>query len=95
MYGQISAERVSPMQMKKMLLFTVLLSSLTGGVDRKDKQSKNGARKEISGQRNFELLIPNNMPKSVGYSQVATVTGGTIVFVSGQVAFDKLGNGKG
>ena len=43
-------------------------------------------------QKNFELLIPNTMPKSVGYSQVATVTGGTIVFISGQVALDKSGN---
>lgn len=45
----------------------------------------------MSGQRNFALLIPNTMPKSVGYSQVATVTGGTIVFVAGQVALDKSG----
>ena len=46
----------------------------------------------MSGQNNFELLIPNNMPKSVGYSQVAAVTGGTLVLVSGQVALDKSGN---
>jgi enamine deaminase RidA (YjgF/YER057c/UK114 family) len=32
------------------------------------------------------------MPKSVGYSQIATVTGGTIVFISGQVALDNSGN---
>jgi enamine deaminase RidA (YjgF/YER057c/UK114 family) len=32
------------------------------------------------------------MPKAVGYSQVATVTGGMIVFVAGQVALDKSGN---
>ncbi|HKW25439.1 MAG TPA: RidA family protein [Terriglobales bacterium] len=46
----------------------------------------------MSGPKNFELLIPNTMPKSVGYSQLATVTSGTIVFVSGQVALDKSGN---
>jgi len=46
----------------------------------------------MSGQKNFELLIPNTMPKSVGYSQVATVTGGTLVFISGQVALDQSGN---
>src|SRR5262249_56304839 len=46
----------------------------------------------MSSQKNFELLIPNTMPKSVGYSQVATVTGGVIVFISGQVALDKSGN---
>jgi enamine deaminase RidA (YjgF/YER057c/UK114 family) len=39
----------------------------------------------------FQLLIPETMPKSVGYSQVAVVTSGTIVFVAGQVALDKSG----
>ena len=43
-------------------------------------------------QRRFALLIPETMPKSVGYSQVAAVTGGTIVFVTGQVALDKSGS---
>jgi 2-iminobutanoate/2-iminopropanoate deaminase len=46
----------------------------------------------MSGPKNFELLIPNTMPKSVGYSQLVTVTGGALVFVSGQVALDKSGN---
>ena len=46
----------------------------------------------MSGPKNFELLIPNTMPQSVGYSQLATVTGGTLVFISGQVALDKSGN---
>ena len=32
------------------------------------------------------------MPKSAGYSQVAVVTSGTIVFIAGQVALDKSGN---
>ena len=46
----------------------------------------------MASQRDFELRIPNTLPKSVGYSQVATVTGGTIVFVAGQVALDRSGN---
>jgi enamine deaminase RidA (YjgF/YER057c/UK114 family) len=46
----------------------------------------------VVGYANFQLLIPETMPKSVGYSQVATVTGGTAVFVAGQVALDKSGN---
>jgi len=79
------------MQIKNTLLLTVALSGLTcvSGIE---KQSDRGARKEMSNQRNFELLVPNTMPRSVGYSQVATVTGGTIVFVAGQVALDKSGN---
>ena len=40
---------------------------------------------------NFQLLIPETMPKSVGYSQVAAVIRGTIVFVAGQVALDNSG----
>ena len=40
----------------------------------------------------FQLLIPDTMPKSVGYSQVASVTGGRIVFIAGQVALDRSGN---
>lgn len=40
----------------------------------------------------FQLSVPETMPKSVGYSQVATVTGGTIIFVAGQVALDRSGN---
>jgi len=54
-------------------------------------------QKKMSNGVSFQLLIPDTMPKSVGYSQVATVTGGTIVFVAGQVALDRSGNvvGKG
>jgi len=32
------------------------------------------------------------MPRSVGYSQLATVTGGRVVFIAGQVALDRSGN---
>jgi enamine deaminase RidA (YjgF/YER057c/UK114 family) len=44
-----------------------------------------------------QFLIPDTMPKSVGYSQVARVTEGALVFVAGQVALDNSGNivGKG
>lgn len=43
-------------------------------------------------EKKFELLVPNTMPKLAGFSQLATVTGGTIVFISGQVALDASGN---
>jgi enamine deaminase RidA (YjgF/YER057c/UK114 family) len=45
----------------------------------------------MSNETNFQLLIPNTMPKSVGYSQLALVTDGTVVFIAGQVALDKSG----
>ena len=46
----------------------------------------------MSSAVNSELLNPAAMPKPAGYSQVATVTGGTMVFIAGQVALDKAGN---
>ena len=46
----------------------------------------------MSEHGNFQLLTPATMPKSVGYSQLVAITGGTLVFISGQVALDKSGN---
>ena len=46
----------------------------------------------MSSAVNYELLNPATMPKPAGYSQIATVTGGTMVFIAGQVALDKAGN---
>jgi enamine deaminase RidA (YjgF/YER057c/UK114 family) len=40
----------------------------------------------------IEFLNPSNLPTPVGYSQVAKVRGGTLVFVSGQAAIDATGN---
>ena len=46
----------------------------------------------MSHARSVRLLVPDTMPRSVGYSQLAIVTGGTVVFISGQVALDRSGN---
>jgi reactive intermediate/imine deaminase len=46
----------------------------------------------MSPHKNVQLLVPESMPQSVGYSQVALVTGGKLVLISGQVALDKSGN---
>lgn len=45
----------------------------------------------------LELLNPEGLERPVGYSHVARVTSGTIVFVGGQAPFDAGGNvvGKG
>src|SRR5580704_4549086 len=80
------------MQTKTVLLPVLLVSWLVGSVGVQEKQPNKGETKEMSNTGNFELLTPNTMPKAVGYSQLATVTGGTIVFVAGQVAMDKSGN---
>jgi reactive intermediate/imine deaminase len=81
------------MRNTRMLLSALLISWLVGGVSvqAQTKLTDKGAAKKMSGEDNFQLLIPETMPKSVGYSQVAAVTGGNIVFISGQVALDKSG----
>ena len=76
----------------KMLLAVLVFSCLVPGVAAQGKRPNKGATKKMSSDGNFQLLIPDTMPKSVGYSQVAMVTGGTVVFVAGQVALDKSGN---
>jgi len=80
------------MQTNKMLFSVLVLSWLAWTVGEQQKQPNRGVSKEMSNPGNFQLLVPDTMPKSVGYSQVAVVTGGTIVFVAGQVALDKSGN---
>ena len=40
----------------------------------------------------FQLSIPATMPKSIGYSQLAIVESGKLVFIAGQVALDTSGN---
>jgi enamine deaminase RidA (YjgF/YER057c/UK114 family) len=82
------------MRNDRMLLSALLISWLVGGVSvhAQTRQIDKGAAKKMASEDNFHLLIPETMPKSVGYSQVAAVTGGKIVFISGQVALDKSGN---
>jgi len=45
----------------------------------------------------FELLNPKGLERPVGYTHVAKVTGGSIVYVAGQAPFDEHGQvvGKG
>jgi len=40
----------------------------------------------------IQLSIPGTMPKSVGYSQLARVNRGSLIFIAGQVALDRAGN---
>jgi enamine deaminase RidA (YjgF/YER057c/UK114 family) len=56
------------------------------------RHPREGEAQEMPHSENFQLLIPDSMPRSVGYSQVARVTGGAMVFIAGQVALDASGN---
>jgi enamine deaminase RidA (YjgF/YER057c/UK114 family) len=40
----------------------------------------------------FELLNPEGLERPVGYTHVAKVTGGNIVYVAGQAPFDENGH---
>jgi enamine deaminase RidA (YjgF/YER057c/UK114 family) len=45
----------------------------------------------------FRVFSPPQLPKPVGYSHLAAISGGTLVYIAGQVALDSSGNmvGKG
>ena len=66
------------MRNDRMLLSALLILWLVGGVSvhAQTKQTDKGAAKKMSSEDNFPLLIPETMPKSVGYSPVAAVTVG-------------------
>src|SRR5262252_4394996 len=42
----------------------------------------------MSSNAPFRLFNPKGMPSSIGYSQVAEITGGKLVYISGQVSRD-------
>ena len=67
--------------MHKKLLFLTLLLATTAHAETKPVK------------KTFRLYNPDTLAKpTAGYSQVAEVTGGKIVYIAGQVAFDKSGN---
>lgn len=74
------------------LVVVLLLSAPATAASAQAKRTSQGEERKMPNETNFQLLIPNTMPKSVGYSQLALVTGGTVVFIAGQVALDKSGN---
>jgi enamine deaminase RidA (YjgF/YER057c/UK114 family) len=65
---------------------------LLTGVYAQAQQTNHGEERQMSNETIVEFLIPDTMPKSVGYSQAARVTGGAVVFIAGQVALDKSGS---
>jgi enamine deaminase RidA (YjgF/YER057c/UK114 family) len=80
---------------KRIARLSLVLASTVVGVVRASAQqtgATQGETKKMSTGSNVQLLAPATMPKSVGYSQIATVSGGTMVFISGQVAMDNSGN---
>jgi enamine deaminase RidA (YjgF/YER057c/UK114 family) len=48
-------------------------------------------KQEMPNTNSVQLMTPATMPKSVGYSQLAVVSSGKLVFIAGQVALDTSG----
>jgi enamine deaminase RidA (YjgF/YER057c/UK114 family) len=46
----------------------------------------------MQGESRFRIFNPDGMHKPTGYSHVAEVTKGKLVYIAGQVALDKAGN---
>lgn len=58
-----------------------------------EKASKNDSSKRAQETHIVRIFNPDSMAKpTAGYSQVAEVTGGKIVYIAGQVALDRSGN---
>src|SRR3954464_3764287 len=74
--------------MKTFVLFVLTFFAITTTASAQTK-----ATKDNMNQKPFRIYNPETLAKpTVGYSQVAEVTGGKIVYVAGQVALDKSGN---
>ena len=78
--------------MKNLLWLALLAVCLAVAGGRTLQEVPRGVSTHVSNNENFQILNPATMPKPVGYSQMAMVKGGTVVFISGQVALDKSGN---
>jgi enamine deaminase RidA (YjgF/YER057c/UK114 family) len=74
--------------MKTFGVFILTLVSMTTIAVAQTKSPKDNMNKKP-----FRIYNPGTLAKpTVGYSQVAEVTGGKIVYIAGQVALDKSGN---
>lgn len=74
--------------MKSLALFILTFFSITAIAAAQTKAAKDNMNKKP-----FRIYNPDTLAKpTVGYSQVAEVTGGKIVYIAGQVALDKAGN---
>jgi enamine deaminase RidA (YjgF/YER057c/UK114 family) len=71
-----------------LLAIAVLTAALRAGDSGEDK-----AGKAMRGPRPFRIFNPDTMAKpTAGYSQVAEVNDGKVVYIAGQVAMDRAGN---
>ena len=78
---------------KSLLPALVLIAVLAVASFVKQPQDVKNKGSAMTETPNFRIFNPDTMAKPVaGYSQVAEVTGGKLVYVAGQVALDRSGN---
>jgi enamine deaminase RidA (YjgF/YER057c/UK114 family) len=77
-------------------LFVIVLlyaSLQAGGFAQQSKADKSKQGQKTQEAQPFHIFNPDTMAKpTAGYSQVAEVNGGKIVYIAGQVALDRSGN---
>jgi enamine deaminase RidA (YjgF/YER057c/UK114 family) len=84
--------------MKGAFYFPLLIVLTSGqvqdaGAAPKNKVSQTTDNSKTRGSQTIRIFNPDTMAKpTAGYSQVAEVRGGKIVYISGQVAIDRAGN---
>src|SRR5690242_3193510 len=74
--GKWKSDKGIQLKMSNALLLILVLGSFTLAVVTNERQSNEGGSRTMTHKRNYELLNPSTMSKSVGYSQLATVTHG-------------------
>ena len=75
------------------LFVIAFLAALTGSGNLAQESKTGGTKMTQRNQQPFHIFNPDTMAKpAAGYSHVAEVTGGKMVFIAGQVALDKSGN---
>jgi enamine deaminase RidA (YjgF/YER057c/UK114 family) len=73
------------------LLLSASLPAVGSTQQKKTAKTKQGEAAQDA--KPFRIFNPDSMAKpTAGYSQVAEVTGGKIVYIAGQAALDKSGN---
>jgi len=82
--------------MRRIFGFLAMMALLVAALTAREvmQQGKNStAKQSAQGEAPFRIFNPKTMAKpTAGYSQVAEVTDGKLVYIAGQVAIDGAGN---
>jgi 2-iminobutanoate/2-iminopropanoate deaminase len=71
---------------------SALLCTLLATVASAQQSKKADSEAAAKAHPNYKLFNPDTIAKPTGYSHVAEINGGKIVYIAGQVALDRSGN---